>query len=296
MRKVFFWIRNLIVVLLGLVVLIALGAWGMTQVRLNKVYSIPPSTLSIPADAASIERGRYLVTALSTCTGCHAPNLAGKFFFDDPAIGQVYSANLTAGVGGRGAVYTDEDWVRALRHGVGRDGRALIIMPAQNFVHLSDADLAAAIAYLKTIPPVDQDSPEPKLTFLAQVMFGLGALGKMPAEMIDHAAPRPAAPTPGVTVEYGEYIRRVAGCHDCHGEDLTGGTVGPNGPPAPNLTPGGQLLVWTEEDFIQAFRTGKTPQGEMNTELMPIADYQMADDDLRALFRYLQSLPASQPR
>jgi hypothetical protein len=55
------------------------------------------------------------------------------------------------------------------------------------------------------------------------------------------------------------------------------------------------LLVWTEEDFIQAFRTGETPQGSMNTENMPIAEYQMADDDLRALFLYLKSLPAAQP-
>jgi mono/diheme cytochrome c family protein len=296
MRKIMIWLRNLVLGMIIVILLVVAGAWTVTQYRVNKVYDIPQANIAIPTDAASIERGRYLATAMSTCTGCHGQNLAGKFFFDDPAIGQIYSANLTAGAGGKGATYTDADWVRALRHGVGPDGKALMIMPAQNFVYLSDSDLVALIAYLKTISPVDQDSPEPKLTFMAEVMFGLGALGKMPAEMIDHAAPPPAPPAPAIDAAYGEYIRYVSGCHDCHGADLTGGTVGPNGPPAPNLTPGGQLLVWTEEDFIRAFRTGQTPQGEMDTELMPIADYQMTDDDLRALFRYLQSLPASQTK
>lgn len=295
MKKILVWIRNIVLALLGLVALFVLGAWGMTQYRLNKIYSTPASTLTIPSDAATIERGRYLATAMSPCIGCHGPDLAGKFFFDDPSIGQIYSANLTPGVGGKGATFTDADWVRALRHGVGADGRMLLVMPAQFFRYFSDEDLAAVIAYLKSLPPVDQESPEPKLTFMAQVLFALGAFGKMPAEMIDHAAPPPAAPAPGITAEYGEYIGRVAACRDCHGVNLTGGTVGPNGPPAPNLTPGGELLVWTEEDFIRAFRTGETPQGGLDPELMPIAEYQMVDDDLRALFRYLQSLPASQP-
>ena len=57
-----------------------------------------------------------------------------------------------------------------------------------------------------------------------------------------------------------------------------------------------QLIVWTEADFITAFRSGETPQGALDTVNLTIQDYQMTDEDLRALFLYLQSLPAGQPK
>lgn len=282
---------------LVVVLLLVVGvAWGLTQSRLNKTYMINVDPLAIPTDPATVERGRYLANSLSTCIGCHGEDLGGEFFFNDPAIGQVYSSNLTSGQGGIGTTYTVEDWIRALRHGVGSDGKPLLIMPAQNYHRLSDADLIAVIAYVNTVPPVDRESPEPTLTFMAQVLFGLGQLGKMPAEQIDHTAPAQAAPAAGVTAEYGEYIVWVGGCRDCHGPDLTGGVAGPGEPYAPDLTQGGQLLVWTEEDFVKAFRTGETPQGGLNTEIMPIADYQMTDDDLQAVYRYLKTLPGGQTK
>ena len=295
MRKVLQWVGILVAGLVGLVVVVVLGAWGMANYRMNRTYNVDEEKLTIPTDAASIERGRYLATAMSPCIGCHGPDLSGTFLLDDPAIGQIYSANLTSGKGGKGAEYTDEDWVRALRHGVGPDGKALLVMPAQYYSRLSDADLGALIAYIKSVPAVDKASPEPRLTFMAQVLFGLGQFGELPADMI-LKAPAMARPSPGVNAAYGDYIAQVSGCRDCHGPDLTGGTAGgPNGPKTPNLTSGGELLVWTEADFIKAFRTGMTPSGRTLSVEMPIKEYQMNDDDLKALFLYLKSLPAAQP-
>lgn len=65
----------------------------------------------------------------------------GRVFLDEPAIGRFVASNLTRGKGGVGASYTDDDWVRAIRHGVGPDGKALLIMPSQEFFNLSDADV-----------------------------------------------------------------------------------------------------------------------------------------------------------
>jgi mono/diheme cytochrome c family protein len=285
------------IVLGALIILVAAFVLVMVAVasgRMNKVYDPTVEQVAIPSVEAAVERGRYLATSVSTCTGCHGPDLGGSFFFDDPAIGQIYSANLTAGEGGKGADYTDEDWVRALRYGVKPDGKPVLVMPSQHFRHLSDEDLGALIAYLKSVPLVDRDSPAPNLTVMGKVLFGLNQLGKLPAEIIAEEGPLPPTPERGVTVEYGQLIARVGACQDCHGEALTGGTVGPGGPVAPNLTPGGQLLVWTEADFIKAFRTGETPQGQLNPELMPFKEYQMEDDDLKALYLYLKSLPAAQ--
>ena len=108
--KVLKWVGIGIGSLVGLVVIFVLVSQVLASFRLNKVYTIEVETVTVPSDADSVERGRYLATAVSTCTGCHTANLGGEFFFDDPAIGQIYSANLTPGEGGKGAFYTDEDW------------------------------------------------------------------------------------------------------------------------------------------------------------------------------------------
>jgi len=63
--------------------------------------------------------------------------------------------------------------------------------------------------------------------------------------------------------------------------------------PSPNLTPGGELASWSEVDFFTAIRTGVTPSGHKLSEEMPWQNFgQMTDDELKAVWLYLQSLPA----
>jgi hypothetical protein len=91
-----------------------------------------------------------------------------------------------------------------------------------------------------------------------------------------------------------EYLVNVSGCRDCHGPQLTGGKSSePTAKAAPNLTPGGELVAWTEEDFITAIRTGATPSGQqLDPEQMPWKDYNnFTDDELKTIFMYLKSLP-----
>ena len=291
--KVLKWVGIVIGTLFGLLVISALVLYGLATTRLNRNYNIQVEDIPIPTDQAALERGKYLVENVSACIGCHTEDLGGEFFFNDPSIGQVYSANLTSGQGGVGEEYGDEDWVRALRHGVSPDGKGVMIMPSQNFHYLTDEDLGAMIAYLKSVPAIDRESPEPEFTFMSKMLFALGTLGKMPVERIDHDATRPVAITSGVTVEYGEYLSYLGTCRDCHGMELNGGSPAPGEPYAPNLTPGGELIGWTEEDFLTAMKTGVKPSGSSMNEGMPWELYDgMNDDDLRALFVYLQSLPA----
>lgn len=205
--------------------------------------------------------------------------------------------NLTPGAGGVGAINTDEDWVRAIRHGVGHDGRGLVLMPSGVFYYLSDEDLGALIAYLKSLPPVDNELPETSLGPLGRVML---TLGQLPPELavpnvisIDHDGPRPVAPEPGVTVEYGEYLANT--CTVCHGSNLNGQTLreGPTVYVALNLTRGGEMVGWSEEQFITTMRTGITPGGKQLIDFMPWKYIgQMTDDELKAVWMYLQSLPA----
>jgi cytochrome c len=110
--------------------------------------------------------------------------------------------------------------------------------------------------------------------------------------VIDHDGPRPVAPQPGVTVEYGKYLANT--CTLCHGENLNGQTVreGGNVYIAPNLTTGGEMGFWSEEQFIATMHTGVTPSGHKLIAFMPWKYFgQMTDDELKAVWLYLQSLP-----
>lgn len=209
---------------------------------------------------------------------------------DDPIFGTLAASNLTAGRGGIGATYTDIDYVRAIRHGVGKDNKPLIVMPAQYFNKFSDADLGAIIAYVKSLPPVDNEPPRTSPAPPGRV-FAFFAKEILPAREIDHDAPRPAAPEVGVTKEYGEYLSVM--CTLCHGEHLSGGVVPgeDSGPKAANLTVLARAK-WLEQDFVKTLRTGVTKSGrQLDPEFMPWDRFaNLTDDELDALWLYISSL------
>lgn len=169
-------------------------------------------------------------------------------------------------------------------------------MPADDYYHLSDADLGAVIAYLKSLPPVDSEQPDSSVGPLARALNLAGQFPLFSAERIDHTGPRPTAPPAGPTAEYGKYLVSV-GCAGCHGPGLSGGPVPsfpPDAPPALNLTSGGEMGVWSEADFFNAMRTGVNPAGrELDSEWMPWPAFkQLTDEELRAIWLHLQSVPA----
>jgi mono/diheme cytochrome c family protein len=182
--------------------------------------------------------------------------------------------------------------VRAVRHGLRPDGTPLLIMPAHNFNRLSDADLAAIIAYVRSAAPVDNDPGAFELRLLGRLLLVLGEL-QIPAEQVDHAARPDDAPAAGRTPAYGRYLVTIGNCADCHGAALSGApVVEPGAPPAPNLTPGGELSGWTEAQFVAAMRTGVLPTGRSMSPVMPWElTGQLSDAELGAIFAYLQSLP-----
>jgi mono/diheme cytochrome c family protein len=293
MRKALKWVGVVLGALVGVVILALAAIYILSGVRFNKTYNVTVEPVTVPTDAASIEEGHRLAT-IHLCVDCHGSNLAGQVFMNDPAIGSIYSANLTSGKGGVGAEFTNEDFVRVIRHGIDPEGKSVYFMPAGEFYYLNDKDLGDIIAYIRSIPPVDVEHPEPQVGPMGRLFYLLGNFPLMPAELIDQTGTRPAAPAPGPTVAYGEYLAHT--CKGCHGENLSGGPVGgtpPDVPPAANLTPGGELVGWTEQDFATAVRTGVKPSGTHLNEFMPTKFFsQMTDDELAAVWAYLQSLPA----
>jgi hypothetical protein len=111
----------------------------MMKAMIKRVGIVLASLVGNPPD---LERGEYLVKSVSACMDCHGENLQGKPFLDEQPIGYISAPNLTRGAGGVGEWYTLEDWARAIRHGVGGDGRVMGGMPSDSYAHLSDEDLA----------------------------------------------------------------------------------------------------------------------------------------------------------
>lgn len=321
MKKFLKWVGIVFAALVGLIVITLVAIYFKSQSRLTRVYTIPKETVAIPTDSASIEYGQHIFR-FRGCEACHSgggyldvsgaeqaaqlhlnlpsqdvPHMEGNIYLDDPAIGKVIASNLTSGKGGVGGAYSDRDWMRAIRHGIRPQGTPLLFMPSTEFYFLSDEDLGAVIAYIKSAPPVDHELPPSSISWTGRIIMTLvPAITFIPAELIAHDAPRPVAPETSITPAYGEYLTHS--CKVCHGLTMSGGSIPgfpASWPPAPNITfgPGSALPAWTEAGFINTLWTGVTPEGrELRGEYMPWSSYKfMSEDELKAVWAYLQSLP-----
>lgn len=278
-------------------VLLAGGfVYWQSSLRLGRIYTVPARPAPArPVGTAALQRGRHFAETRG-CSDCHGADYGGTKVTDDPARGRVYGRNLTRGRGGLPADYSDADWERAIRHGVARDGHGLFLMPSADYAHFTAQDMGELIAYLRNLAPVDRDNVPLRIGPLARVQLLAGKI-KLAAEEIDHSAAEPAEVVPGVTVAYGRYL--VVGCTGCHGPNLAGGKIAfgpPEWPPAANLTPHptGRLAKWTEADFVTTIRTARRPDGTELDPAMPRTFASLTDTEIKALWAYLQTLPAAE--
>jgi mono/diheme cytochrome c family protein len=283
--KVLKWVLRIVGGLVGLLALAVGFLVFRSGSKIERKVEVAVQPVAFPADAASLAEGKRLATAF--CSHCHKDDFGGGKFIEMP-LATLDARNLTPGRGSSVATYTDVDWVRTLRHGVRPDGRSLAIMPSDSFWHLSDADLGAIAAYLKSAPPVDRETRERSFTVLGKALVGAGQFDKdFPGHAIDHAAPRPAAPEKSASIAFGDYLVASFGCYHCHGDDFSGRQPGdPASPFAPNLTQGGAMRAWNEESFLQTVGTRQSAH-------MPWSSLRaMNETELRAIWRYLAALPA----
>ncbi len=293
MKRVLKWIGIGVAGLVGIIVILAGVLHFVGNGRLQKAPDVAVKTVEIHNNDEILARGEHLAT-ISSCNGCHSMDLSGTVFNDEAPMGYLPASNLTSGAGGIGAAYTTEDWARAIRHGVAADGRPLMIMSSNHYAEYGDDDLAALIAYLQSVPPVDNELGERNVPFPGTIIFGVLAYDDVTAvNKIDHAAVGGDAPdAASATAVYGEYLVNIASCGSCHGENLAG-QLDPNGPQGPNITMGGELQSWSQDDFFTAMRSGTAPGGrEINPEMPWQAYAQMTDVELEAVWAFIQGEPA----
>jgi mono/diheme cytochrome c family protein len=285
------WIGWVVGVLVLLGIALVLAANLAYERKRDRVVALDVKGVTVVGDEAALARGKYLFASRG-CAECHGANGAGHVVIDDPGGFYVHSPNITPG--GVAASYSEVDWVRVIRHGVKKDGRAVMIMPSEDYNRLTDADVAALIAYLRSLPPAPGGAAEFKVPLPLKALYGFGVI-KDAAEKIDHGLP-PAQPVAeAVSPEHGKYVANM--CFGCHGTNLSGGRIPggpPDWPPAANLTPGeGSIMpVYdTPEKFKAMFRSGKRANGT-SIPVMPFQSLRALNDtDVEALYVYLKTLP-----
>jgi mono/diheme cytochrome c family protein len=246
--------------------------------------------ISVALTPENIQRGEHL--ANSFCTSCHSTNgelpLIGGYDVgsDFPMpLGTFVAPNLTPA--GPLAQWSDGEIFNALRQGINPQGQRLVVMSTARMRYLSDEDIQAVIAYLRSQPAVEHETQDPpdQPNLLAALLGGAGMIPQ-PLPPVEDAI---KAPPKDASAAYGEYILSFQDCRVCHGEDLKGGKEGQLAPIGWNLDP---VKQWTAEQFITTMRTGVNPQGYHLSQNMPWKQIGRMDDvELTAIHAYLTSLP-----
>ncbi|MBR0816614.1 cytochrome c [Bradyrhizobium liaoningense] len=244
-------------------------------------------TPAVAIDAGQASRGEAISN--SFCADCHSRTgtlTGGKDFAAEipVPIGSFIPSNLTpAGALSR---WSDGEIFRAIRNSVDAKGRWLMIMSYTSANMLSDSDIEAVIAYLRSLPRDGAPSPEPpdRFNLLGLAMLGAGLLpgGKPILTGVI------MSPPPGTTAQYGEYLVSYLDCRGCHGRDLTGGVPGQMTPLGPDLT---VMKSWSLHDFIATMRTGSDPSGNKLSRQMPWRSIgHLSDDGLIAMYSYVTNV------
>ena len=302
-------------ILLGLVLLIVAVVVAVPAYLYGMYPKMRPAPqVQAPKTPEAVERGRYLSEALTGCVACHSPidesrggdfalagqEYSGRVFPRGSGFpGKLVARNLTSdpetGIG----AWTDGEIIRAIREGVGRDGRPLF--PLMNYLHyrrLSDDDVLAIVAYLRTRKPIVRDNGQTELDFPVGMMI----------RTVPQPLEQPPAGLPGPGIERGRAMLDVMLCGECHtprddrgnpvsGKELAGGAPfkGPWGTVyAANITshPSAGIGAYSNEDLKRVFREGKNRAGRELWVMPWSVTKNLTDEDLDSLIAAVREIPA----
>lgn len=289
MKRVLKIIGVVIGVLLLVFIVAGVAVYFISNGKLNKTYDVEVVLIDIPTDEESVTEGQRLFVSRG-CGDCHEADGAGGMMIDDPAFGKLAAPNLTSGEGGVGADYDVEDWLRSIRYGVAPDGKSLVIMPSHEYAEMRDEELGQMIAYMQAFSAVDKIHPELSLGPVARALIAFGEL-ELEAELIDANTIKGSDVAVDATVEYGDYLTHQT-CIGCHQTDFAGGNIEGFDAFVSNITPSSDGIGdWTFEEFQIAFQAGVRPDGTtIDTEMPWEAFAQMTDDEVQAIWLYLQTV------
>lgn len=269
--------------LIGLAALFAGWVYAASELHFRS-FTLAAFEHPIPTDAAALARGEHLA-ATRGCRGCHGAALEGEIMW-----GAVETPNLAAFARAESAPVFEA----ALRQGVGHTGRALYSMPSFNFARMTDADVAALYAYLRTAPVPDaapQGEWAPLMErivgdFMVRLAIARGEDGAMP-KWLDQVPPLTQQDNPNPSIARGEYLAMTS-CNECHGFDLRANAPWPGS--APDLIVVG---AYSETEFARLMREGVPSSGAELEMMGPVARGRFVhwgDDEVADLYAYLTDM------
>ncbi len=277
MARALRWLGYLVGALLFLLLIAAAWLWFVSSQTLNARVTARTERLVQPTPQAVADIERRARTL--GCISCHGEGLSGKIFLDDAKVALLHSPNLTE-VAARAS---DQQLARAIRQGIGVDGRALLVMPSEAYQHLTDEETSALIAYIRRLPRAGTVSPRRGIGPLGRLGIAQGSFQTSPALVAEYLK-RPA-PDLGQAHAFGRHLARTT-CAGCHGSDLSGRKVSPE-IDAPDLTIAG---AYDLPAFRRLLREGVAPGNKPLKEMRRIAREDSrfyTDEEIAALHAYL---------
>lgn len=269
------------VVALILLAGVAAGSIGFRyRENWNRRYDFPgtPLAVALQTDSAQLAEGLRLMR-IRGCPGCHGPDLGGKVFFEERWIARVVAPNLTRIT----QQYSDHELERAIRHGLKPDSTSVFEMPSDMFYHLSDGDLAAIIAAIRSLPLVDRDLGRTTNGPIGWWEIATGRVEPVAPRIPHDSARLDDGIASGDVLARGRYLAMTV-CSECHGMDLQGG----GRTPALSIVAG-----YTEEAFRVLMRTGRPLDGRQLALMANVAVSRFAhftDAEVSAVYAYLRTL------
>ncbi len=308
-------VRRILLRVLGLIAVVIVGGLAFLSLRSPDMRAAP--SIQVERTPERIARGRHTF-AVSGCIACHSVSDQTRFGFPPvegglakgqpvPGPGTIVAPNLTSDPETGAARFTDGQLIRAIREGIGHDDRVLFpMMPYSEYRQMSDEDVQALVAFIRTLPPIRNPLPTSK------VMFPVNLFIKFMPKVVESVPSIPRSDTK----KYGAYLAKINGCYFCHtpfesnqtveAKAFSGGHVFELGKDArvvsANLTPDKDtgLGKWAEEQFLAKFAEYKDyaangpPKIDLvhNTVMPWLEQSQSPAEDLKAIFAYLQTVPA----
>lgn len=262
----------------SLIAVLLVVIYGVSEIKLRQRYDVAATPIPVSTDSFVIARGKHIALTRG-CANCHGDNLEGKVFFDEPMLARLVAPNLTKLV----REYSEPELARAIRHGVKRNGTSVAVMPSSMLYHLSDDDVGALIAYLKTVPATESTLPGNSMRLLARVGLVTGQY-HTEASVIDHDAPRLPEGNEADLGTRGRYLAKSS-CTECHGQDFKGGGGGPAPSPALSV-----VQAYSAEEFARLMRDGVPRDGRKLGVMGDVARSrfsQFTDAEVAAVYVYL---------
>jgi mono/diheme cytochrome c family protein len=279
MKRVLRWIG----IVLGGLAALALVAAGTVFLlsEQSMAGSYEPRAEALPRPSPSLLADAPRQARIRGCVSCHGEGLKGKLMVEVPNVVRVHAPNLTE----IAARASDQQLAAAIRDGIGHDGRNLFVMPSQTYARLSEEEVAALIAYIRSLPRVRGSTDGVRPGPIGRFAIVTGKLRPVPAKMEEFRTQAPIDLGPAHMAG-----RRIAAttCSDCHGPALLGMTM-EDGKTAPDLTLAG---AYDAADFRKLMRTGKAMGGRDLGLMSEVArnDFShFTDAELDALHSYLKA-------